>query len=159
MAETTPNVQERIDRLIRDINRHNYQYYMLDNPTISDYDFDQLLQELIDLEAAHPELRRPDSPTQRVGGEITKRFETVEHLYPMQSLGNTYSQGDLIEFDRRVRELLAVPPEYVCELKYDGVAISLIYENGTLVRAVTRGDGTRGDVVTANVRTIRTIPL
>jgi DNA ligase (NAD+) len=159
MAETTPNVQERIDRLIRDINRHNYQYYMLDNPTISDYDFDQLLQELIDLEAAHPELRRPDSPTQRVGGEVTKRFETVEHLYPMQSLGNTYSQGDLIEFDRRVRELLAVTPEYVCELKYDGVAISLIYENGTLVRAVTRGDGTRGDVVTANVRTIRTIPL
>ena len=159
MAETTPNVQERIDRLIRDINRHNYQYYMLDNPTISDYDFDQLLQELIDLEAAHPELRRPDSPTQRVGGEITKRFETVEHLHPMQSLGNTYSQGDLIEFDRRVRELLAVPPEYVCELKYDGVAISLIYENGTLVRAVTRGDGTRGDVVTANVRTIRTVPL
>ena len=159
MAETTPNVQERIDRLIRDINRHNYQYYMLDNPTISDYDFDQLLQELIDLEAAHPELRRPDSPTQRVGGEITKRFETVEHLYPMQSLGNTYSQGDLIEFDRRVRELLAVTPEYVCELKYDGVAISLIYENGTLVRAVTRGDGTRGDVVTANVRTIRTVPL
>ena len=159
MAETTPNVQERIDRLIRDINRHNYQYYMLDNPTISDYDFDQLLQELIDLEAAHPELRRPDSPTQRVGGEVTKRFETVEHLHPMQSLGNTYSQGDLIEFDRRVRELLAVPPEYVCELKYDGVAISLIYENGTLVRAVTRGDGTRGDVVTANVRTIRTVPL
>ena len=159
MAETTPNVQEHIDRLIRDINRHNYQYYMLDNPTISDYDFDQLLQELIDLEAAHPELRRPDSPTQRVGGEITKRFETVEHLYPMQSLGNTYSQGDLIEFDRRVRELLAVTPEYVCELKYDGVAISLIYENGTLVRAVTRGDGTRGDVVTANVRTIRTVPL
>lgn len=159
MAETTPNVQERIDRLIRDINRHNYQYYMLDNPTISDYDFDQLLQELIDLEAAHPELRRPDSPTQRVGGEITKRFETVEHLHPMQSLGNTYSQGDLIEFDRRVRELLAVTPEYVCELKYDGVAISLIYENGTLVRAVTRGDGTRGDVVTANVRTIRTVPL
>ena len=159
MAETTPNVQERIDRLIRDINRHNYQYYMLDNPTISDYDFDQLLQELIDLEAAHPELRRPDSPTQRVGGEVTKRFETVEHLHPMQSLGNTYSQGDLIEFDRRVRELLAVTPEYVCELKYDGVAISLIYENGTLVRAVTRGDGTRGDVVTANVRTIRTIPL
>ena len=159
MAETTPNVQERIDRLIRDINRHNYQYYMLDNPTISDYDFDQLLQELIDLEAAHPELRRPDSPTQRVGGEVTKRFETVEHLHPMQSLGNTYSQGDLIEFDRRVRELLAVPPEYVCELKYDGVAISLIYENGTLIRAVTRGDGTRGDVVTANVRTIRTVPL
>ena len=159
MAEKTPTPQERIDRLTQEINRHNYQYYMLDNPTISDYDFDQLLQQLIDLEAAYPELRRPDSPTQRVGGEITKRFESAEHLYPMQSLGNTYSQEDLAEFDRRVQELLATPPTYVCELKYDGVAISLIYENGTLVRAVTRGDGVRGDVVTPNVRTIRTIPL
>ena len=159
MAEKTPTPQERIERLTQEINRHNYQYYMLDNPTISDYDFDQLLQELIDLEAAYPELRRPDSPTQRVGGEVTKRFESAEHLYPMQSLGNTYSREDLTEFDRRVRELLATPPTYVCELKYDGVAISLIYENGTLVRAVTRGDGVRGDVVTPNVRTIRTIPL
>lgn len=159
MAEKTTSAQERIEQLTQEINRHNYQYYMLDNPTISDYDFDQLLQELIDLEAAHPELRRPDSPTQRVGGEVTKRFESAEHLYPMQSLGNTYSQEDLAEFDHRVRELLATPPTYVCELKYDGVAISLIYENGTLIRAVTRGDGTRGDVVTANVRTIRTIPL
>ncbi|MBO7499552.1 MAG: NAD-dependent DNA ligase LigA, partial [Bacteroidaceae bacterium] len=159
MAEKTPTPQERIERLTQEINRHNYQYYMLDNPTISDYDFDQLLQELIDLEAAYPELRRPDSPTQRVGGEVTKRFESAEHLYPMQSLGNTYSREDLTEFDRRVCELLATPPTYVCELKYDGVAISLIYENGTLVRAVTRGDGVRGDVVTPNVRTIRTIPL
>ena len=159
MAEKTPTPQERIERLTQEINRHNYQYYMLDNPTISDYDFDQLLQELIDLEAAYPELRRPDSPTQRVGGEVTKRFESAEHLYPMQSLGNTYSREDLTEFDRRVRELLATPPTYVCELKYDGVAISLIYENGTLIRAVTRGDGVRGDVVTPNVRTIRTIPL
>ena len=159
MAEKTTSAQERIERLTQEINRHNYQYYMLDNPTISDYDFDQLLQELIDLEAAYPELRRPDSPTQRVGGEVTKRFESAEHLYPMQSLGNTYSREDLTEFDRRVRELLATPPTYVCELKYDGVAISLIYENGTLVRAVTRGDGVRGDVVTPNVRTIRTIPL
>ena len=151
--------QGRIDHLIQEINRHNYQYDMLDNPTISDYDFDQLLQELIDLEAAYPELRRPDSPTQRVGGEVTKHFESAAHIYPMQSLGNTYSQEDLTEFDRRVRELLAEPPAYVCELKYDGVAISLIYENGLLVRAVTRGDGTRGDVVTTNVRTIRTVPL
>ena len=157
MEEQT--AKERIDHLIKEINRHNYQYYMLDNPTISDYDFDQLLQELIDLEAAHPELRRPDSPTQRVGGEVTKHFESAAHLYPMQSLGNTYSQEDLGEFDRRVREMLAEPPAYVCELKYDGVAISLIYENGLLVRAVTRGDGTRGDVVTANVRTIPTVPL
>ena len=159
MAENKPTPQERIDQLIREINRHNYQYYMLDNPTISDYDFDQLLQQLIDLEAAYPDLRRPDSPTQRVGGEVTKHFESAAHLYPMQSLGNTYSPEDLAEFDRRVRELLADAPEYVCELKYDGVAISLIYENGVLVRAVTRGDGTRGDVVTANVRTIRTVPL
>ncbi len=159
MEEKNLNAQDRIDRLVREINRHNYQYYMLDNPTISDYDFDQLLQELIDLEATHPELKRPDSPTQRVGGEVTKRFESAAHLYPMQSLGNTYSQEDLGEFDRRVRELLAEPPAYVCELKYDGVAISLIYENGLLVRAVTRGDGTRGDVVTANVRTIPTVPL
>lgn len=159
MAEKNPTPQERIDQLTQEINRHNYQYYMLDNPTISDYDFDQLLQQLIDLEAAYPDLRRPDSPTQRVGGEVTKRFESAEHLYPMQSLGNTYSREDLAEFDRRVRELLATPPTYVCELKYDGVAISLIYENGTLVRAVTRGDGVRGDVVTPNVRTIRTIPL
>ena len=145
MAENRPTPQERIDRLIQEINRHNYQYYMLDNPTISDYDFDQLLQQLIDLEAAYPELRRPDSPTQRVGGEVTKHFQSAAHLYPMQSLGNTYSQEDLTEFDRRVRELLATTPEYVCELKYDGVAISLIYENGVLVRAVTRGDGTQGD--------------
>ncbi len=159
MTDSNTSAKERIDRLTQEINRHNYQYYMLDSPTISDYDFDQLLQKLIDLERAHPELRRPDSPTQRVGGEVTKRFESAAHLYPMQSLGNTYSQEDLIEFDRRVRELLAEPPTYVCELKYDGVAISLIYENGTLVRAVTRGDGTRGDVVTANVRTIRTVPL
>ncbi len=159
MAENRPTPQERIDQLIREINRHNYLYYMLDNPTISDYDFDQLLQQLIDLEAAYPDLRRPDSPTQRVGGEVTKHFESAAHLYPMQSLGNTYSPEDLAEFDRRVRELLADAPEYVCELKYDGVAISLIYENGVLIRAVTRGDGTRGDVVTANVRTIRTVPL
>ena len=159
MAENRPTPQERIDQLIREINRHNYLYYMLDNPTISDYDFDQLLQQLIDLEAAYPDLRRPDSPTQRVGGEVTKHFVSAAHLYPMQSLGNTYSPEDLAEFDRRVRELLADAPEYVCELKYDGVAISLIYENGVLIRAVTRGDGTRGDVVTANVRTIRTVPL
>ena len=116
MEEHTPTPQERVDRLIQEINRHNYQYYMLDNPTISDYDFDQLLQQLIDLEAAYPELRRPDSPTQRVGGEVTKHFESAAHLYPMQSLGNTYSAEDLTEFDRRVRELLATPPTYVCEL-------------------------------------------
>lgn len=151
--------KERIQKLTEDINRHNYQYYILDNPTISDYDFDQLLQELIDLENQYPQFKRSDSPTQRVGGNITKHFESVEHIFPMQSLGNTYSESDLMEFDRRVGSLLSEKHEYVCELKYDGVAISLIYEKGVLMRAVTRGDGTRGDVVTANVKTIPTVPL
>jgi len=153
------DIQQRIAQLTEEINRHNYYYYMLDNPKISDYDFDQLLQQLIVLEKAHPEFALPDSPTQRVGGTITKQFESARHVYPMLSLGNTYSEGDLNEFDDRVRGLLSDPYEYVCELKYDGVAISLIYERGVLVRAVTRGDGTRGDVVTANVKTIGSVPL
>ena len=153
------DIQQEIARLSEEINRHNYYYYMLDDPKISDYDFDQLLQRLIDLERQHPEYALPDSPTQRVGGTITKQFESAAHLYPMLSLGNTYSEGDLTEFDTRVRDLLNGPVEYVCELKYDGVAISLIYEHGILTRAVTRGDGTRGDVVTANVKTIGSVPL
>lgn len=159
MEGTTLAAKARIDQLVEEINRHNYQYYMLDNPTISDYDFDQLLQELIDLERRYPEYAMPDSPTQRVGGAVTKQFESAAHVYPMLSLGNTYSEEDLADFDTRVRDLLGTSPEYVCELKYDGVAISLIYENGRLVRAVTRGDGTRGDVVTDNVKTIGTVPL
>ncbi|MBQ4442797.1 MAG: NAD-dependent DNA ligase LigA [Bacteroidales bacterium] len=159
MEGTTLAAKARIDQLVEKINRHNYQYYMLDNPTISDYDFDQLLQELIDLERRYPEYAMPDSPTQRVGGAVTKQFESTAHVYPMLSLGNTYSEEDLADFDTRVRDLLGTSPEYVCELKYDGVAISLIYENGRLVRAVTRGDGTRGDVVTDNVKTIGTVPL
>ena len=159
MEGTTLAAKARINQLVEEINRHNYQYYMLDNPTISDYDFDQLLQELIDLERQYPEYAMPDSPTQRVGGTVTKQFESAAHVYPMLSLGNTYSEEDLTDFDTRVRGLLGTSPEYVCELKYDGVAISLIYENGRLVRAVTRGDGTRGDVVTDNVKTIGTVPL
>lgn len=153
------DIQQEIARLSEEINRHNYYYYMLDDPKISDYDFDQLLQRLIDLERQYPEYVQPDSPTQRVGGTVTKQFESVAHIYPMLSLGNTYSEGDLQEFDTRVRDLLNGPVEYVCELKYDGVAISLIYEHGILARAVTRGDGTRGDVVTANVKTIGSVPL
>lgn len=153
------DIQQEIARLSEEINRHNYYYYMLDDPKISDYDFDQLLQRLIDLERQYPEYVLPDSPTQRVGGTITKQFESARHLYPMLSLGNTYSEADLLEFDTRVRSLLNGPVEYVCELKYDGVAISLIYEQGVLTRAVTRGDGTRGDVVTANVKTIGSVPL
>ena len=153
------DIQQEIARLSEEINRHNYYYYMLDDPKISDYDFDQLLQRLIDLERQYPEYVRPDSPTQRVGGTITKQFESAAHIYPILSLGNTYSEGDLTEFDTRVHDLLNGPVEYVCELKYDGVAISLIYEQGILTRAVTRGDGTRGDVVTANVKTIGSVPL
>lgn len=132
---------------------------MIDNPTISDYDFDQLLYKLIELEKQYPEYALPDSPTQRVGGSVTKQFSTVKHVFPMLSLGNTYSEGELLDFDRRIRDLVNSDFDYVCELKYDGLAISLLYENGILTRAVTRGDGVQGDDVTANVKTIHTIPL
>ena len=153
------NIEEQIKHLTEEINQHNYNYYMLDNPTISDYDFDQLLNQLIMLEKQYPEYALPDSPTQRVGGSVTKQFRTVKHVFPMLSLGNTYSEEDLLDFDRRIHELVSSGVEYVCELKYDGLAISLVYENGLLVRAVTRGDGVQGDDVTANVKTIGTIPL
>lgn len=152
-------IEEQIKRLTDEINRHNYNYYMLDNPTISDYEFDQLLNQLILLEKQYPDYVLPDSPTQRVGGSVTKQFKTVKHVFPMLSLGNTYSEEELQDFDRRVHELVNGNVEYVCELKYDGLAISLVYEKGLLVRAVTRGDGVQGDDVTNNVKTIRTIPL
>lgn len=152
-------IAEQIKRLTDEINRHNYNYYMLDNPTISDYEFDQLLNQLILLEKQYPDYVLPDSPTQRVGGSVTKQFKTVKHVFPMLSLGNTYSEEELQDFDRRVHELVDGNVEYVCELKYDGLAISLVYEKGLLVRAVTRGDGVQGDDVTNNVKTIRTIPL
>jgi DNA ligase (NAD+) len=153
------SVEQRINFLKEEINKHNHNYYVLDHPTISDFDFDQLLQELIHLENQYPHLQTPDSPTQRVGGEVIKQFETVSHIFPMLSLGNTYSNEELIEFDKRVKGLVSQEVEYVCELKYDGVAISLIYENGQLLRAVTRGDGVQGDVVTQNIKTIKSIPL
>ncbi|MDR1758764.1 MAG: NAD-dependent DNA ligase LigA [Bacteroidales bacterium] len=156
---STQEVASRMEQLTTQINLHNYNYYVRDNPTISDYDFDQLLAELISLEKQYPTLARPDSPTQRVGGSVTKRFESFRHQYPMLSLSNTYSEEELHDFDRRVRAVISEPVEYVCELKYDGVAISLIYEKGLLVRAVTRGDGIQGDIVTANVRTVRSVPL
>lgn len=152
-------IQNQIEILKNEINKHNYNYYVLDNPTISDFDFDLLLNQLIDLEKQYPELVTPDSPTQRVGGDIIKQFQTETHKYPMLSLGNTYSREDLIEFDKRVRSLVNQDIEYICELKYDGVAISLIYENGQLTKAITRGDGVKGDVVTTNVKTIKSIPL
>ncbi|MDR7131293.1 DNA ligase (NAD+) [Algoriphagus sp. 4150] len=152
--------EKRIAQLSQEINRHNNLYYQESNPEISDYEFDQLLEELIKLETAFPDLLDPDSPSQRVGGTITKEFLTVQHATRMLSLGNTYSVEELIAFDERVAKGLGHSDyEYFCEMKFDGVAISLVYENGRFVRAVTRGDGTRGDDVTANVRTIRNIPL
>lgn len=151
---------KEISSLSQKINYYNDLYYQKDTSEISDFEFDKLLERLIELEKAFPELKKDDSPSQRVGGTITKNFETVNHRYPMLSLGNTYSKEDLEEFDKRVAKGLGDEPyEYFCELKFDGVALSLTYENGKLVRGVTRGDGTRGDDITNNIRTIRTVPL
>lgn len=152
------NVQFEIERLRSELHEHNHRYYTLDAPTVSDYDFDQLLKKLEQLELAHPEFFDPNSPSVRVGGEITKNFENVSHRYPMLSLGNTYSKEELQEWIVRVQKL-APDASFVCELKYDGVAIGIRYENGALTRAVTRGDGTQGDDITTNVRTIKSIPL
>ena len=157
---TREQAQEKIDQLSQQLHYYNEQYYMHDNSVVTDFEFDQQLEELIKLEEEWPEFKMPDSPSQRVGGTVTKEFETVAHRYPMLSLGNTYSQEDLREFDKRVAKGLGTEEyEYFCELKFDGVAISLSYENGLLVRAVTRGDGSKGDDITANAKTIRTIPL
>ncbi|MGV3640839.1 MAG: NAD-dependent DNA ligase LigA [Adhaeribacter sp.] len=150
---------ERINSLSQQIHHYNHQYYQNSHSEISDFDFDMLLEELIKLEEAFPQLRQPNSPTQRVGGTVTKSFKTVYHKYPMLSLGNTYSEEELKEFDNRVRKVLEGDYEYVCEQKFDGVAMSLTYVNGQLVQGATRGDGTRGDDITNNVRTIKTIPL
>ena len=152
--------QQRIQALTQRLHHLNNQYYQHDISEVSDQEFDALLAELNQLEKAYPDLALPNSPTQRVGGTITKQFATAQHRYPMLSLGNTYSEDDLREFDERVQKgLEGAPYAYVCEQKFDGVAMSLHYENGDLQQGVTRGDGTRGDVVTANVRTIRTLPL
>ncbi len=151
--------KERIGFLRNELNRHNYLYYVKATPEVSDYDYDILLRELMELEREFPELDDPNSPTRRVGSDITRDFEQVRHTYPMLSLANVYSKAELIEFDNRVKKVISEPVEYVCELKFDGVAINLTYRNGTLQQAVTRGDGTIGDDVTANARTIRSIPL
>ena len=150
--------QQRIEQLTKELAHHNYLYYVLSQPVINDTDFDFLLKELEKLEAEYPEFADPNSPTQKVGGAITKDFVTVQHKYRMMSLGNTYSEDELTEFDNRVRKSIGDNFEYVCELKFDGLAISLLYENGKLVRAVTRGDGVQGDDVTNNVKTIKSIP-
>ena len=151
-------VRERIEELRRQLEYHNHKYYVENDPSISDFEFDALMRELQQLEEAHPEFADPDSPTMRVGSDISSEFVTVRHRYPMLSLGNTYSLDELHEFLERI-EREAGPTEYVCELKFDGTAISLTYENGRLLRAVTRGDGVEGDDVTANIRTIRSVPL
>ena len=152
-------INERIDFLRKELAEHNHSYYVLDTSTISDFEFDKLLKELVKLEDENPEFFDSTSPTQRVGGRVTDGFKTVAHKYRMLSLGNTYSEEDLYDFDRRLHKLTDYEIEYVCELKYDGVSISLTYENGDLTQALTRGDGTQGDDVTANVRTIKSIPL
>ncbi|WP_017256880.1 NAD-dependent DNA ligase LigA [Pedobacter arcticus] len=152
------DIKAQIDSLVTELKQHNYNYYVLAMPTLSDYDFDQKLKRLEALEKANPQYLNPDSPTQKVGGEITKNFKTIIHKWPMMSLGNTYNEQDLLDFDQRIKKAIGENFEYVCELKFDGLSMSLTYENGKLSRAVTRGDGTKGDEVTSNVRTIRTIP-
>jgi DNA ligase (NAD+) len=149
----------KITELRKELDDHNYKYYVLAQPEISDYDFDMKLRELEKLETEFPEFADPYSPTKRVGSDISKAFEQVEHRYPMLSLSNAYSEGEIIDFDNRIKKLIGEDFEYVCELKFDGSSISLLYENGKLVRAVTRGDGVKGDDVTSNVRTIRSVPL
>ncbi len=152
---------KRIEELRRELNEHDYRYHVLAQPTISDREYDLLIKELESLEAKYPEFTSPDSPTSRVSGEPTKLFPPAKHAIPMLSLANTYSKDEVLEFERRINDMLGHTPKegYVCELKFDGVAMSLTYENGKLVRGATRGDGVTGDDVTANVRTIRSIPL
>jgi len=149
----------RIEKLRKELNNHNHQYYVLSQPSISDFEYDLLMQELITLENKYPELYNENSPSQRIGDDTRKEFEQILHKYPMMSLGNTYSREELTEFDKRVKKTIGTHIEYVCELKYDGAAIGLTYEFGKLKHGVTRGDGVRGDDVTANVKTIRSIPL
>ena len=155
---SVPEIKDKMDALVKELNQHSYNYYVLAMPTIADYTFDQKLAELTQLELAHPEFADPNSPTQKVGGDITKTFITVPHRWPMLSLGNTYNEQDLRDFDERIKKAIGENFEYVCELKFDGLSISLTYDGSKLVKAVTRGDGTKGDDVTTNVRTIHTIP-
>jgi DNA ligase (NAD+) len=151
--------KKRAEELRKTISEHNYRYYILNQPVISDFEFDLLLSELHSIEKRFPELATPDSPTVKVGSDLTQEFRQVEHKWPMLSLGNTYSTEEVADFAARVQKALGYEPEYVCELKFDGVSISLTYENGRLARAVTRGDGSVGDDVTVNVRTIKSIPV
>ncbi|HEY9003416.1 MAG TPA: NAD-dependent DNA ligase LigA [Mucilaginibacter sp.] len=155
---TFEEAKKRIAALSAELRQHNYNYYVLAMPTITDLEFDKKLEELIALETQFPELIDPDSPTQNVGGFITKEFKTVRHRWPMLSLGNTYNEQELLDFDERIKKAIGNNFEYVCELKFDGLSMSLTYKGGKLEQAVTRGDGTQGDEVTTNVKTIRSIP-
>lgn len=152
------DIQARIEQLTAELNEYNYQYYVLANSAISDFDFDIKLKELEKLENEFPQYRDPNSPTLKVGGDITSKFKTVKHRWPMLSLSNTYNEQELRDFDNRVQKAIGHPVDYVCELKFDGLSISLTYENGKLVQGITRGDGVQGDDVTQNVKTIRKIP-
>ncbi len=156
---TPEEAKQQIALLSKELEEHNHRYYILSEPTISDYDFDLLLKDLQKLEEQFPEFANENSPTKRVGGAVTKEFVTVKHKFPMLSLSNSYSKEELIDFETRLRKLTTTEPEFTCELKYDGVALGITYKNGELVQAVTRGDGVQGDDITANVRTIRSIPL
>ena len=151
--------KEQITSLREELSHYNYEYYVNDNSEISDFEFDKKLEQLKQLEAAHPEFFDPNSPSLRVGGEVTKNFQTVVHNYRMYSLDNSYSLQDLKDWEKRTKKIVDGPVEYVCELKYDGASISLRYENGAFAKAVTRGDGSQGDEVTTNVRTIKSVPL
>ena len=155
-----PAIAKRMEKLRAQLREHDHRYYVLAEPTISDEEYDRLMRELVDLETTHPDLVTPDSPSHRVGGLPTKEFPTVAHAVPMLSLSNTYNEGEVRDFDRRVRMLLGKEPfRYVCELKFDGVAVSLLYRESVLARGATRGDGVRGDEITQNLKTIRSIPL
>lgn len=156
---TREDARQRIEALRRELNHYNQQYYVRSISEISDVDYDHKLKELQALEQAHPEFEDPNSPTQRVGSDLNEEFVSFPHRFPMLSLGNTYNREELANFDARVRKLMVGDPRYYCELKYDGVAVALSYENGRLIRALTRGDGSRGDDVSRNIRTIRNIPL
>ena len=151
--------KERIEKLRLELEEHNHRYYVLNQPVISDFEYDILLNELDALEKKFPEFITDNSPTHRVGSDIIVEFVQYEHKYPMLSLGNTYSEEELRDFDTRIRKAIQEPFEYVCELKFDGVSVSITYKNGEIFRALTRGDGSKGDDVTLNVRTIKSIPL
>ncbi|MGB2416009.1 MAG: NAD-dependent DNA ligase LigA [Flavobacteriaceae bacterium] len=153
------DIKEQILQLRNELSQHNYNYYVLDAPSISDFEFDTKLKQLQALETAHPQYYDASSPTLRVGGEVTKNFETVVHAQRMYSLDNSYSKDDLMDWETRLRKMVDGPIQYTCELKYDGASISITYENGLLVQALTRGDGTQGDNVTANIKTIKSVPL